>query len=252
MIPEILSIHRYLAERNMMFSDNLIETTPLTPEARSLQFGLPYTNRQSYTNEQWIAETEAWFFTALVEATLYVQNGVRFSFFVQKVSYESLKDSGFKGYSGDQTMFCDRVLFLDGNYTNISWVGFWITIVLCTLVCIASFAVRWLDATTRNAFRYLVVIGKSVLDKSVFVAGLSGWWLWCFFASLRSVRGMRGRRKRSRGDAAEIDDRSTSGDLVHLEGRNIRNLCGLNTSVHKLLLELENLRYMANGRKCSL
>lgn len=52
---------------------------------------------------------------------------------------------------GREYSSCDRILFRNPNYTNINWVGLWVTIISLSVLCIASFIVKWLDTTTRAA-----------------------------------------------------------------------------------------------------
>lgn len=224
-IPNSLSIHDYLIKRPPTYY-----AIPLTHQFRGFLAEI------QNTNEQWITEVETWFMKGIVKAILYVQGGARF-----KIIYVRFDEGG--GYTGpghvQDYSFCDRILFYDGNHTNISWVGFWIATLLLTLLCLASFAVRWLDTTTRSVFKAHIALGRFLLKRVILMARvlkafvvtlrsrgkcwiydrLSRWWLWAFVASSIPGRAALFSRDRVRDNVVELDGTETSDNLVYVESR---------------------------------
>lgn len=43
----------------------------------------------------------------------------------------------------DDCSLCGRILFRDGDYTNINWIGLWVTITALLSISVASLAVTW-------------------------------------------------------------------------------------------------------------
>ena len=43
-----------------------------------------------------------------------------------------------KSFSGSSSL-CDRILFRDGDYTNINWIGFWAVMSALIVICLVSF-----------------------------------------------------------------------------------------------------------------
>jgi hypothetical protein len=62
------------------------------------------------------------------------------------------------------------ILFRDPDYTNINWTGFWITNVLLTMICIASYTIRWIEKAG-NTVRKIYCNFKNYLREKVSLAG---------------------------------------------------------------------------------
>jgi hypothetical protein len=91
-------------------------------------------------DQQWILELATLFnkamywqkvtTLAIVQNTLDYQNNTPF-------------DSGV--YS-----LCDKILFINGDFTNINWIGMWITVGVLLLVCMISYGISLLEWFSRN------------------------------------------------------------------------------------------------------
>jgi hypothetical protein len=103
-------------------------------------------------NEQWVLEVETWFMKAYLSGILTTQDGALFTF--EHVG------SGFSPEYIREWRLCGRILFHNQDFTNIDWIGFWITgasLVLAILIgnqvetihrgwryCMESRPVSWL------------------------------------------------------------------------------------------------------------
>lgn len=45
---------------------------------------------------------------------------------------------------------CDRILFIDADFTNINWIGMWITLVVMLVLCVISYGTSLLEWASRN------------------------------------------------------------------------------------------------------
>jgi len=70
-------------------------------------------------NEQWVMEVETWFMKAYLSGILAIQDGALFAL--------SDVDSGFSPEYIREWKLCGRILFHNQDFTNINWIGFWIT-----------------------------------------------------------------------------------------------------------------------------
>jgi hypothetical protein len=93
-------------------------------------------------NEQWVIEVETWFMKAYLSGILTIQDGALFAL--------SDVDSGFSPEYIREWQLCGRILFHDQDFTNISWIGFWITNVSLLLLILIGNQVE----TIHRAWRY--------------------------------------------------------------------------------------------------
>ncbi|PMD29349.1 hypothetical protein L207DRAFT_538952 [Hyaloscypha variabilis F] len=66
---------------------------------------------------------------------------------------------------------CDRILLINGDYTNINWIGIWIPIVFLLLLCLISYA----DAFIEWGFKYIWVLLYSILYANIFIHLIIKW-----------------------------------------------------------------------------
>jgi len=66
--------------------------------------------------------------------------------------------------------FEDGILFQDPDFTNINWIGFWVTNFLLVLICIASYTIKGIDMGIRRIWRMLGTF-KMFLWKGGLLAG---------------------------------------------------------------------------------
>jgi hypothetical protein len=89
---------------------------------------------------QWISELAALFNKAMywqkISALALVQNTPD-----QLDTHDWGKDS-----------LCDRILFYDGDFTNINWIGMWITVGVLLLVCIISYGISLMEWASEKKF----------------------------------------------------------------------------------------------------
>jgi hypothetical protein len=45
---------------------------------------------------------------------------------------------------------CDRILFIDADFTNINWIGMWITVVVLLVFCAISYGISLLEWASQN------------------------------------------------------------------------------------------------------
>ncbi|KAF2003614.1 hypothetical protein P154DRAFT_572802 [Amniculicola lignicola CBS 123094] len=123
MIPSMTSIYWYLGQR----SKEITKTIPL------VTFGYwPHQARSS--TGLWEQEVMTWFKKGIVDAARFAQFGSRFPLDTSSVNF----GIGFRRkYS-----LCGRVLFRDGRYTNISWIGMWLTIGTLTVISLNGIFVK--------------------------------------------------------------------------------------------------------------
>lgn len=80
--------------------------------------------------EQWVIEVETWFMKAFLSGLLAIQDGALYTLLDL--------DSGFSPEYIREWKLCGRILFHNQDFTNINWVGFWITIASLTLVLLVG------------------------------------------------------------------------------------------------------------------
>lgn len=163
-IASALSVHDYLKRRTDDHSP-----IPLTNEHEKFKNGLPrmaFNMELHDKKEQWITEVETWLMKGILHGMLYLQNGARFKIVYHRDGWTET------GHERQSFSFCDRLLFRNGDYTNISWVGLWITIVILVLLCVASFTIeRWIK-TTKNVIAVLVVLAGLIRKKIIRISGV--------------------------------------------------------------------------------
>jgi hypothetical protein len=105
-------IYEYLSMR--------IDLHKMVPLTRRKGLTLNYNLRSlDSVNEQWIIEVETWFMKAYLSGILTIQDGALFAL--------SDIDSGFSPEYIREWQLCGRILFHNQDFTNINWIGFWIT-----------------------------------------------------------------------------------------------------------------------------
>jgi hypothetical protein len=120
-LPTMLSVYDYLSWR-------CFNTVPLTPRPR-------WTGSETYIHnrEQWVTEIETWFMKGILEAFITIQNGA-----LSNVKpYKPGIDMDFER----EFSLCARILFREGAYTNINWIGLWATTATLIVICTMSYMV---------------------------------------------------------------------------------------------------------------
>jgi hypothetical protein len=138
LLPSALSTFSYLGER-IEWYDMIPLTRPTL--TRPGLFG-DMVKVISNTEEQWITEVETWFMNGILDTIIYIQNGVQVP----------LTDNyaQFFGPGVRENSFCTRILFRDGNHTNINWLGFWATTASLIFICLSSWMVGWIHMAART------------------------------------------------------------------------------------------------------
>jgi hypothetical protein len=91
--------------------------------------------------EQWVMEVETWFIKAILGAIFQIQDTALYS--VRKI------DSSFSDKYIREWSLCGRILFRDGDYININWIGFWATVGSLTLLCLVGNQVESVHEVSR-------------------------------------------------------------------------------------------------------
>jgi hypothetical protein len=68
---------------------------------------------------------------------------------------------------------CDKILLINGDYTNISWLGIWIMITILLMLCLISYA----DVFIEWGFKYIWVLLYSILYADIFTHAITKWFL---------------------------------------------------------------------------
>jgi hypothetical protein len=118
-----------------------------------------------------VTEVETWFIKDILEAILYARYGARFPLDNISAHWElELK----KKHS-----LCGRILFCDGRYTNINWVGLWVMIAMLVIIYTTRYIVEMIHGlvikvcnTITDATSKLVTLSKSA-TKSMQLVGSS-------------------------------------------------------------------------------
>jgi hypothetical protein len=158
LLPSYFSVFTYLTEQiewhNMM---------PLrkTGFSESRSFAL------DENEEPWALEVEVWFRKAILSAILLTRHGAH----VHLQDYVELfrnSSPSVREYIINKYSLCGRILFRDGNYTNINWIGLWLTILTLGFICLLSLSREiymggkavW--GALPGAFVKLAVLGQTV------------------------------------------------------------------------------------------
>jgi hypothetical protein len=100
---------------------------------------VPYIN----PTEQWVSEVQAWFETAFLRA--------RFTMLsvVQRAGPRTKQPDLDEAV--DPTYLCDRILFLDDNYTNVDFLGLMATLSALLILCAISYTAEIIAASEKVA-----------------------------------------------------------------------------------------------------
>jgi hypothetical protein len=113
-------------------------------------------NNYSGNDEQWILELETWFMRAIIDAIFRMKVGPRFS-----LGGFSTNDNFYGLFFDNKTVeewaSCGRVLFHDGNYTNIYWYEFHTAWVALITICLVSYLLPQLESATQKIFKFLII-----------------------------------------------------------------------------------------------
>jgi hypothetical protein len=140
-----LSLYYFLSTRTEWFG-----MLPLRNPYRVDRMVLP-----DDTNEMWVQEVETWFRKSILQAILILRTGARFNM-VNFTNHESFKDANG---------FCSRILFRDGNYININWIGFWVTVSTMALIWAGSILLTWRVELFRGlvcAWKRILAVGRTI------------------------------------------------------------------------------------------
>ncbi|KIN07072.1 hypothetical protein OIDMADRAFT_139742 [Oidiodendron maius Zn] len=118
----IFGVHRYLRQRISVH-----QMIPLTEWGRGplFQDNIGF----DVDREPWVVEVETWFMKAFLNGILAVQDGLLFPLV-------NLEPHGFSSEYMRDWKSCGRILLRNGNFTNINWIGLWVTVVSFTLICL--------------------------------------------------------------------------------------------------------------------
>jgi hypothetical protein len=106
--------------------------------------------------EQWIVEVEKWFMTSLLSGILTIQNGALYALqdFPSTFSDEYLRE----------WKLCSRILFRSSDFTNIHYYGFWITIVVTTIIVILGALVDMFPDHLEHGSKKVYIVFLGVLS----------------------------------------------------------------------------------------
>ena len=97
--------------------------------------------------EQWMIEVETWFMKAYLTGILSIQDAALFSILDL--------DSRFSLEYGQKWKLCSRILFHNNNFTNINWIGFWVTTASLTFLCLVGHQVARFHNVLKFMSRWL-------------------------------------------------------------------------------------------------
>jgi hypothetical protein len=139
MMPAMTSVHEYLGLRSTLVRSMIPLVTrdsdPIDPTDNS---------------EPWVTEVETWFLKGAIDAIQFARYGARFP--LDKET-ENFDEDFRRKYS-----LCGRILFRHGSYTNLSWIGVWITISISFLICLSSYH---LEIIADSALKWQRIIAKA-------------------------------------------------------------------------------------------
>jgi hypothetical protein len=117
---------------------------------------------------QWMEEVEMWFENSLLTGRLGIEELVKFRFEDDLPGFEELIKSPAK------QMLCGRILFRDGAFTNINWIGLWVTLGALCFICLVSLSMEFRKqiesflSTISSKLRGLALLAKQTFLKTVF------------------------------------------------------------------------------------
>lgn len=168
-LTEAFSVYYYLALRNWWHNLSLL----LRAQTSS--------DRGSYSvDEPWTLEVETWFMKAIVNAIFRMRMGAKYNFNNFTLFGKPYSEKKFL----QQWATCGRVLFRDGDYTNINWVGFCTTTAALLIICFISYFIEQIHKGGIILFKFLADQYRMVVK----ICSISG----CLIHNLRfkSWRGM--------------------------------------------------------------
>jgi len=115
--------------------------------------------------EPWVAEVETWFMKSFLSGILTIQDGSLFT-------VDDL-DSSFSPEYIREWKLCGRVLLHDGDFTNINWIGLWVTSAVLTFICLVGNQVH----TVHRCLKFLSKLVKVKVS-----------WLWKLPGTIRTLR----------------------------------------------------------------
>jgi hypothetical protein len=153
-----LSVHNYLSVRQGEY-----RPLPLMRQGLMENTG---DQKSMYEKEAWVAEVHTWFMKNILESIMTLQMGGRHEM-RRSFEHHTSNHSGSNGPPGAEHSSCDRILFRNSDYTNINWVGLWLTIALLSLLCISSYGVKYLHKIASTVVKKLNKIGNFLWTKLV-------------------------------------------------------------------------------------
>jgi hypothetical protein len=112
--------------------------------------------------EQWVTEVETWFKKGILETLLYFQRATQ----NQLKEFEPSASMDFRR----KFSLCGRILFRDGDYTNINWLGLWVTTASLSVICFVSCMLEWIHNTMGTLFKDLASLPGSTLAMLLSIA----------------------------------------------------------------------------------
>jgi hypothetical protein len=141
------TVQRYLRDRTV-----LLQMVPLIKWGVATEDYIWF----EVDREPWVAEVETWFMKSFLSGILTIQDGSLFTI-------EDL-DSAFSPEYIREWKLCGRVLVHDGDFTNINWIGLWVTAATLTLICLVGNQVHTIHSCLKFLSRR-VDVGISRLRK---------------------------------------------------------------------------------------
>lgn len=127
------AVQRYLRDRTV-----LLRMVPL------IKWGTSMTDYRWFEvdREPWVAEVETWFMKSFLSGILSIQDGSLFTI-------EDL-DSALSPEYIREWKLCGRVLLHDGDFTNVNWIGLWVTAATLTLICLVGNQVHTIHSCLKS------------------------------------------------------------------------------------------------------
>jgi len=107
--------------------------------------------------EPWVVEVETWFMKAFLSGVLSIQNGALYAI----LDF----DPGFSSEYIREWKLCGRILFHSKDFTNINWIGLWITTVSLILICLVGNQVRTIHQVFKDLPKFLSRRMKTVISR---------------------------------------------------------------------------------------
>jgi hypothetical protein len=148
-LTEASAVYRYLALRNKMHS--------LSPLLRGRTSN---TNNIYHLDEPWTLEVETWFTKAIVNMIFRAKMGAKYHLAnFHRFNFEPEFEKAFI----QQWATCGRILFRNGDYTNINWIGFCATTATLLLICVISYLIERIHKYGIIVFRVLANVYGTVI-----------------------------------------------------------------------------------------